>query len=420
MAKIKFKCAYGNGYRAFKVPNKNFIAALLPNKPPKGLTGEREVLRALQNPIGSVRLSDIARGKKRVVIITSDITRPLPGKEVLPTVLDELYAADIKPEQITVVFALGIHRPHTEEEKRRLVGDRVFENIHCVDSSKDYVRVGTTAMGTPVDIFSEVAEADFKICLGNIEYHWFAGYSGGVKAVVPGVSGRETINANHSFLTDEKAKAGSLDDNPVRRDIEEAGKLVGVDFIVNVILDEHKAIIRAVAGSPVAAHREGCRFLDSVYRSEIPKKADIVIASAGGYPKDINIYQSQKALDNAGLAVRDGGIIIWVCRANEGFGEETFEAWLRSAKTPQSIRERILKEFVVGGHKAAGIANILEKAQIFLVSDLTPEDAEILFVRRFTGIQKALREAFRQLGRDSGVLFMPVGGATLPVERRFD
>lgn len=204
----------------------------------------------------------------------------------MPALLDELYDAGCQPEDITLVFALGSHRCHTEEEQRHLAGDRAWSEITCVDgNTADCVHIGVTSRGTPVDIVRTVAEADRRICLGNIEYHYFAGYSGGAKAIMPGVSTPSAIQANHSRMVEETAHAGKLEGNPVREDIEEAAAMVGVDFIVNVVLDAKKEIIRAVAGDVTAAHRVGCAFLDTLYRKEIPQRAGHRFSVAGRRPQ---------------------------------------------------------------------------------------------------------------------------------------
>ena len=298
---------------------------------------------------------------------------------------------------------------------RKLAGERAFSEIRCVDSdAADCVHLGVTTAGTPVDITRTVAEADRRICLGNIEYHYFAGYSGGAKAIMPGVSTREAIQSNHSMMVREEACAGKLDTNPLRKDIEEAAAICGVDFIVNVVLDEHKEIIRAVAGDVTAAHREGCAFLDALYQKKIEKRADIVIVSQGGAPKDLNLYQTQKALDNAKHAVRDGGIVILVGSCKEALGESVFEEWLTSAQKSRDLIDRIQREFRLGGHKAAAIAMVLEHAEIYLVSDLEPEFVKTLFMTPFATVQEAYDAAAAKLGETPTVLVIPYGGSTLP------
>jgi len=413
---MHFKYGYGKTYKEFDVDDENILVELRQNDVNFTLTGADEVKRALQNPIGTERLSGIVKPGEKVAIVTSDITRPMPSKIVLPLILEELREAGVSYGDITVVFALGSHRKHTEEEKKYLVGEDVYNKVQCIDSDPaDFVHLGVTSRGTPVDIFSVVAKADRRICLGNIEYHYFAGYSGGAKAIMPGVSTRAAIQSNHSAMVLDEARAGALEDNPVRLDIEEAVKFIPIDFILNVVLDERKNIIKAVAGHHVLGHREGCKFLDSLYKVEIPKKADIVITTPGGYPKDINLYQAQKALDNSKHAVRDGGIVILLASCTEGLGEKVFERWMLNASSPDSLISDIQRNFELGGHKAAAIALVLKKAKIFLVSDLEEEFVRSLFMEPFRDVNDALEKAFEELGKDAKVLLMPYGGSTLPV-----
>ncbi len=397
------------------VAEENLLGVLLPNEVKVDLTDEAEVERALREPIGKKPLSGYDLKGKSVAIVTSDISRPMPSYRVLPALLDALHEAGAEDENITVVFALGSHRGHTEEEKRHLVGDAVYDRDRCVDSTQDgCVNLGVTSRGTPVDVFRPVAEADFRICLGNIEFHYFAGYSGGMKAIMPGVSTRAAIRCNHSHMVEPGSHAGRLEGNPVREDIEEVYKFCPADYIVNVVLDAHKTIIRAVAGDVVKAHREGCRFLDGLYKVKIPRRADIVIVSAGGFPKDMNMYQAQKALDNAKHAVRDGGIIIWVASCSEGLGERHFEEWMTGHEKSADMIPHIRENFILGGHKAAAIALVLQKARVFLVSDLEDGFARSVFMEPYPTVNAALDAALNELGEDSGVYVMPYGGSTLP------
>lgn len=405
----------GTQTQTVEVSRERLIGVLEPNEVPVGLTGEAEVRRALSQPIGAPRLGEIVRPGESVAIVTSDITRPMPTWLVMPALLEELYGAGVHPEDITLVFALGSHRCHREEEMRHLAGEQAWREIRCVDLNvEDCVHIGTTSRGTPVDIDRRVARADRRICLGNIEYHYFAGYSGGAKAIMPGVSTRAAIQANHCRMVEESACAGKLAGNPVREDIEEAAAMVGVDFIVNVVLDAHKEIIRAVAGEVTAAHRAGCAFLDTLYRKEVPARADIVLVSQGGAPKDLNLYQTQKALDNAKHAVKPGGVIVLMGSCREGLGEKTFEEWMTAAPTAHSLIERIGREFRLGGHKAAAIAMVLEKAEIYLVSDLDDALVRRLFMEPYPTAAAAYAAAAKKCGPAATVLAMPYGGSTLP------
>ena len=413
---MELEFGYGTGVQRVEVPEKNLLGVLMSNPMTHARRGAEAVRYALDHPIGTERLRDLAKPGQKVAIITSDISRPLPSFDVLPSVLDELYVAGVRKEDITVVFALGSHRHHTEEEKRRLVGDRCYEEVSCVDSDPDdCVHMGTTRAGTPVDITRTVAQADFRICLGNIEFHYFAGYSGGAKAIMPGVSTPAAIQANHRMMVSEDARAGKLEGNPIREDIEEAGAICGIDFIVNAVLDEHKHIVFAVAGDVTKAHREGCAYLDRMYRKDIPRRADIVIVSQGGAPKDANLYQTQKALDNAKHAVKKGGTIILIGACPEGLGSAKFEQWLTGAPTAHSMVERIGREFELGGHKAAAIGMVLENARIDMVSEMDDDFVRSIFLNPQPSAQAAFDEAIGKYGPDATVIAMPFGGATLPI-----
>lgn len=416
---MKLTIEYGDQPQHVDIPDKNVIAVLQPNPVESGTSGQEAVRDALAAPIGTPRLGDCVTPGEKIAIVTSDITRPMPSKCVLPLLLEELRAAGVHDKDITIVFALGSHRRHTPEEKIKLVGTEILRTVRCIDSSEEeFICLGHTTNGTPVEITKTVAKADRRICLGNIEYHYFAGYSGGAKAIMPGVSTRKAIQANHRFMIRPEAVAGRLEDNPVRLDLEEAVSFCPIDFIVNVVLDARKKIICAVAGHYIEAHRHGCRFLDTFYGVPIPEPADIVIVSQGGSPKDLNLYQTQKALDNAKHAVKKGGIIILAGSCKEGLGETVFEQWMTTASSPQALVRRISEDFQLGGHKAAAIALVLENAEIFLVSELPPALVRSLFMRPFESIQAALDTAVAQLGGQSSILVMPYGGSTLPLLRQ--
>ena len=413
---MKYEFNYNKGKIEFDIQPHNYGGILLPNEIDTKSSEDEEIMQSLSNPIGSKRLKDIVQVGESVAIVTSDITRPMPSAKVLPHIIYELNLGGIKEKNITIVLALGSHRPHTEEEKEYLVGKSVYKSsVKIIDSDiTKCINLGMCKNGTPVDIFEPVVNSNRIICMGNIEYHYFAGYSGGAKAIMPGVSSHRAIQANHSNMIKVGAKAGNLDSNPVRQDIDEVPRFINIDFLVNVILDTKKKIVKVVSGHWKDAHRSGCKVLDDIYGVKLQKKADIVIVSPGGYPKDLNLYQSQKALDNSKHAVRDGGIIILTASAKEGFGEHVFEDWMLN-KSPEEMIVEIERNFILGGHKAAAIAMILQKNQIFLVSDFDEELAKKINMTPFKSAQAAVDEAIRQLGQDSKVVLMPSGGSTLPI-----
>lgn len=423
---MKLEFGYGGGHQYVDVPDTN-LTEILRSNPIRHLhRGEAAVRYSLEHPVEaprlrelvSARLSSLAsQGRKdpRFVIVTSDISRPLPSYEVLPAVLDEMYAGGCRPEYITVVIARGSHRESTEEEKRRLVGDICYQEVRVIDSSYEgCIHLGTTSRGTPADFDRTVAEADFRICLGNIEFHYFAGYSGGCKAVMPGVSTPEAISANHRMMLLPEARTGRLEGNPVREDLEEAASMLGVDFIVNVVLDEHKHIVYSSAGDIVAAHRKGCEYLDRMYRVRASAPADIVLVSQGGSPKDATLYQAQKALDNAGHIVREGGTVILIAACNEGLGNAVFEDFLVSAASPQAVLDRLSEGFVLGGHKAAAVMQVCMKAEVILVSGLDAGFVESIFLSPAASAQEAFDKAMQKHGPEARVTAMPFGGAVFP------
>jgi nickel-dependent lactate racemase len=413
---MQYTLEYGKSKIKFTLKDKSLLYDLHPNHANIQLTGEAEVRRAIENPISSKGIEDIVKPGEKIAIITSDITRPMPSSVVLPIIIEKMLSVGVKKDDIIIVFALGSHRAHTEEEKKYLVGENIYNEFRCIDSDvNDYLHLGYSKRGTPIDIFTPVAKADRRICLGNIEFHYFAGYSGGAKAIMPGVSTNTAIKVNHSMMVEEEAKAGNIVSNPLREDIDEVESFVPIDFIVNVVLDENKEIIKAVAGHYIKAHRAGCNFLDGLNKIQIKQKADIVITSPGGYPKDINLYQAQKALDNAKYAVKDNGIIIFVAACNEGVGSHMFEKWMKEALHSEDLIIRVKKHFELGGHKAAAIAMILEKAKIFMVSEMGDATVKEMFITPFPDIQSALDQAIREKGNDAKVIIMSHGASVLPV-----
>lgn len=414
---------YGKSEVKVALPSRNLLGVLAPRHldlpgytQSTNTSDGAEIERALANPIGSLPVESLVRPGMKIAIVVSDITRPSPTSRLLPPLINRLTGAGARDEDITIVFAMGIHRNHKESEKRLLVGEEFYRRFRCLDSSEghDYVSLGETSFGTPLKICRPVVEADVLICTGNIEYHYFAGYSGGAKAVMPGCAGRATVEANHAMQLWPGAESGSRKDNPVRRDIEEAGKMAGIDFVLNVVLDEEKRIVRAVAGDVIEAHLAGSQVVDSIYGAPISEKSDIVVASCGGYPKDLNLYQAQKALENAARAVKPGGIIILLAECLEGMGEKVFADYM-TAMDLDEILFSIAKQFVLGGHKAAAIARVLKKCNVILVTGMKPDLVKACKLSWAPSVKEALFRAFTELGKDATVWAMPYAGSTVPL-----
>ena len=420
---MNIRLKYGRGSFDLALGGLGARATILEPRTPGARLDEEGLIReALANPMGSPPLSERVRPGQTVAVVTSDITRPCPSDLLLPPVLAELAKGGVRDEDITIVLGLGAHRAHTAEEQRRLVGETVYARYKCLDSDRDDVLfLGSTSRGTPVLVYRPVVEADVRVCLGGIEYHYFVGFSGGYKALVPGVCAVETIRRNHSMMVEPGATIGQLDGNPVREDIEEAGRMIGADFCLNVVMAGSAKVVDAVAGHPQEAHRAGCARLRAVDNLTVERPLDLVVVSGGGYPKDINMYQAQKALDNARRIVRPGGIILLVAECGEGLGNAVFEAWMQDAGGPDggpdAIVARIRREFVLGGHKAAVIAMTMQQAEVWLVSALEPAFAQRIGFRPFADLNVAFQAALEQLGPAPSIAVMPKGPSTLVTVR---
>ncbi|PAV13244.1 transcriptional regulator [Methanosarcina spelaei] len=407
--------AFGSMALELDIPERNISSIILPSEPEIKENGVPLIKKALENPIKSRRLSEIVKPDSKVAIIVSDVTRPTPTAKLLPPLLDELYLGGAKDENITIVFALGLHRNQIEEESRKLVGEQVYERIRCIQHDTGRCRrIGMTSRGTPIEIFENILDTDVVIGIGSIEFHYYAGYSGGAKSVLPGVSSKETVITNHKMMIDEKAVSGRVD-GPVRQDMEEAAKIFGLDFILNVVLDSKKEIVAAVAGDFIEAHRKGVEVVDSMYKVPV-EPADAVVVSCGGFPKDINLFQANKALDNATQAVKQGGSIILVAECAEGIGNQVYECWNRECRSPDEAIERFKICFEFGGHKTAIIAKISKKFKLYLVSKLSDKQTKSAFFTPMQNVEDALYAVLLE-NPDAKIHLMPHGGQTLPVRK---
>ena len=369
-----------------------------------------EIARSLDEPIGR-SLDDFA-GCRSATILVSDITRPAPSHLMLPPLIERLKSLDIS--NMKIVFALGTHRKMTSVEERLLLKD-CTSVAYMQHDSKRCVFLGETKNETPVEILDAVASSDLIVATGNIEYHYYAGYSGGAKAVLPGVSSERSVIKNHKLMRDPRSTTGRLD-SPVRQDMEEAAGIAGLDFMLNVVQNGRNEIVQAVAGDFISAHRSGAATVDHMYRRPV-RQAEIVVTSAGGRPKDLNLFQAQKALDNAKNAALPGGTIILVAECSEGLGHPVFERWAENATCAEDCWERFGREYEFGGHKAAFLAKESMVHHLILVSALKKETAEMCFFTPAKSLEDALEKARERQGKDARMLVMPHGNLTLAVAK---
>jgi nickel-dependent lactate racemase len=404
---------YGEGARVVAVPRKKLAGIYQPRYLPAVPDLEAAVLSALENPTGGNKLAELASAGKAVAILVDDVTRTVPTARILEIFLPYLERLGFELEGITVICAVGAHRALTESELQGLLG-RFSGRLQAVNHDADdhnLVELGTTSLGTSLKINRVFHEADVKLIVCDTEYHQFCGYGGGAKSVLPGISDRASIQTCHSRFEAPGAEPGRIEGNPVREEIEEAGEMAGVDMIVNVVLNDSKEIVRVFAGDVFQAFAAGSRIVDQMYRVTVENRVDTVIVSAGGWPKDINLYQAQKAIESAVRIVKKGGRIVVVAECREGAGSKLFHQWMTQEKDLDTIIRKIREKFVLGAHKAFQFARELLWADVFLYSSMDPELIERYYMhplREFGQIEAIVAES-------ESIVILPQATATLPV-----
>lgn len=409
---------YGKSDVCIRIPARNFLDSIEPKKVSSAEDVNAEIERALNEPIGSKRLDEIAQPQHKIAIVVDDFTRNTPSQAMLLPVLAELNSAGVKDENVTVIFGCGTHRAVKPEEARRLLGDEVLNRVKTIShdcNAQDLIPVGKTKHGTKVRVNRVFAEADVKVLLGDVNLHYYAGYGGGRKSVMPAISCRDTISHNHAMLLDANARTGALDGNPVHEDMTEAARLAKVDFILNVVTNSSGEIVKAFAGDLEQAFLEATKLVDDIYRVTVDRRADIVVVSPGGYPADIDLYQAYKALDNALEVVKRGGTIILVAECVEGHGNQVFYDWMKRLQELKKVEREVKRHFELGGHKAYYLLKALKNHQIILVSSLPDYYANDVFkLKTARAVNDALREALKNAGSQTKVWVMPQGNFTLP------
>jgi len=411
---------YGKTEICARIPTRNYLGNIEPKEKLGAKDPKAEVARALNEPMGSKRLSELVKPGNKITIVVNDQTRSTPTQLIVPPVLEELNKIGVPDSAVTIIFGCGTHRPPKPDEQRAILGEGILQRIKTVSHdcrAKDVVYVGRTKTHmNKVYVDRVFAEADFRILTNSIELHYFAGYGGGRKSVLPAVSGEETIQHNHAMILHPKARTGVLEGNPVHEDMVEAAGLAQADFMVNVVTNSKNEIVKAFTGDLDQAFHEGVRLVDEMYKVPIERRTDIVIVSSGGHPHDLDLYQAHKGLENALDAVKRGGVIIWAAECPDGHGNEVFYNWMTKFKDMKEMETGIKRHFQLGGHKAYYLTRALQRVQIILVSTLPDYHAVGTFrLRTARALNDALRDAFDIVGKDARVWIMPHGNITLPL-----
>ena len=421
MASKEYAFKYGRGEIRFRLDPTQVKGELrIKDFPPLPDPGAA-ILEAIRNPIRSKPLREIVKPGQTVCFIVNDPTRVANSQVFMPILLEELNQEGVPDDKMFVIFAAGAHRELSEKEMTEMVGPEVARRVKMYNSNAydpdQFQYVGTTSRGNKVSFHKRVVEADHIVCTGSIVHHYFAGFGGGRKAMLPGVASYETICRNHALMLEPGAEIGKLRGNPVYEDQIEGVEFRRPSFLLNVVLNEKKEFLKVFAGDYIQAHLVACEFVDQVYGTPLAQPADIVIATCGGYPKDINVYQLQKTMDNAWVAVRKGGVVIILGECEEGVGSDQYLQWMEEYRTPEKIEEKTRCEFIVGGHKAYAVTRLMKKAQFILVSGLKPDLARTLLFHPARDLAEALEIAYAKLGPDPQILLMPQGSLTVPILR---
>ncbi len=413
---MKIDLPYGKKSLTVDVSENNLAGVIKPTEiiPPD----KEEVLikEAIDNPLGSSKLSEFVKRGDRIAIVVDDYTRPCPNEKLLLPVLKELKQAGIVDSDIKIIVATGTHSPPDYEKIKEIVGDKVSRNYNVVSNTQknaEHISVGESKNGNPIEILREYLEADIKIILGDIEYHYFAGYGGTRKSILPGISSEKTIQNNHCMLFEKNSKTGKLKENNLSLEMFEALRIAGCDFCLNVVLNSNHKIVGAWAGRPESVMDAGVKLVDSMYKKTISEKPDIVIVSANGHPHDINLYQAMKALHTAAQITKKDGVIILVAECPEGHGSDLYMDWLKKFKTSEEVQKGLEDNFIIGAHKAYYHRKAVEDFTVFFVSSIDKTCAMNDFdFKCVDNPNEGLKKAFSLKGLDSKVIVLPLGTTT--------
>ena len=413
--------AYGQDRIDCRLPE-----ATLLRTPDFTATDPKTVLtQALNSPLGARRLEESVHAGESVVIITSDITRYTASEIYLPLLIERLNRAGIPDEKIEIIIALGIHRKQTDAEHKKIVGSlfgRIRVSDHECDSPQSLIALGTTSGGLPVEINRSVIEADRVIVTGTVGLHYFAGFGGGRKSLVPGVASRKTCMATHYSIFNPpevggrhpRATTGNLVENPVHSAILEAAHMVQPDFLLNTVLSPDKQIIGAFAGELEAAHLAACALARSVYTVPLAASADLAIISCGGHPKDINFIQAHKALDYGVNALSEGGTAILLAACPDGFGNQTFFDWFKY-RNLDTFEAALRAGYEINGQTAFTTFDKTSRYRVILISELTDEQTCKMGMEKAETLDAALKMTYEKLPTDARAVIIPDGGTILPV-----
>lgn len=411
--------AYGKEGLTIEVPDRNLVKILrMKDKPVIENAGE-ETRRHLESPIGSPPLAELAKGKKSACVVISDITRPVPNTVILPPILESLEQAGIARENITILNGTGIHRPNEGDELVELLGPDIPRQYNIVNhmgrDAETHEYLGETPVfKAPVYVDKRYMEADLKIVTGLIEPHLMAGFSGGRKAIMPGICAFDTVKVLHGYeaMSHERSIEGAIEENPVHDEILHVAKIARVDFIVNVTLNERREITGIFAGDLEAAHDEGVAFMRTQCGDSVDEPVDAVITSSAGYPLDLTFYQTVKGMTAAQWVLKEGGVLIIAAKLAEGVGSPEFTKLMLETETVGAFIENIKDpgNLVLDQWQFQKFCQVLDGHEVWLYSDgIDRKTQERLFVTPLESVEDGIRRVIERFGDDARIAVIPEG-----------
>jgi nickel-dependent lactate racemase len=393
---------YQRKQQTFSIEERNLLGAFEPNEFSTEGNASSIVAKALENLQGGPDLDTFLEGAKTVLVLVNDATRPTPTSDMLASLLPILEKHGISESSgLTILIATGAHRVAREQEFSQILGPlkprlRKCCVSHDAKKNDEQVKVGTTRNETPIILDKRLFASDRIIVTGSVEPHYFAGFTGGRKAFLPGIAGYETIEANHRLALSPKAHSLALEGNPVHEDMMDALKLIDIPtFAIMAVLDKQQKIASVTAGDIKQSFFEAVKVAKQIFCVKIPEQADIVV-SVAKFPMDINLYQSQKAIDNGALAVKDGGILILVSSCREGIGDEVFANLLGQSSSAEDALARISQSYKLGYHKAAKMAAVSQRIQVQAFTELEDKQLTDLFITPVHDLQQAIDQAIQR------------------------
>ncbi|MGD8864201.1 MAG: nickel-dependent lactate racemase [Anaerolineales bacterium] len=409
---------YGKGLLEVKLPENLQPEWIQPPEVTADPDPSRLIRESLDHPIGPVDAKRLKPGGKLGVAVL-DGSRPNVNSLLLPALLEWLASYSVEPSQVHLVLASGVHPRPSPEELDMILPEKIVGgcqlHFHDANDKSRLQFLGQTASGTPVQMNEVFMDCDFRVALGVIAPHQFQGYSGGVKAAAIGLAGRETIEHNHAMMVDPDSKLGSYSTNPARQDTEAIGRMVQVDLALNLVLNREDQVVTALSGNPFAVMEAGIPLCQEASCTRVEGEFDLMIASAGGHPRDINLYQAQKALAHACLITRSGGTVILLAACPQGSGSQGFEEAVADHPTPKQVIDRFSKgKFRIGAHKAFQIARDVVDRKVYLRSELEDSEARTYLLEPIATVEQALEASTFDLNK-ARVGLMPWASKTIPL-----